>query len=164
MAVIQEKCEYSSLTIPNDNAFIGVAKTYVGEIAKKLGFHERDCLTIEEAVGEAVTAVIAHSFEPHQRATLDISCERVPLGLKVTIADQGLPFDPTRFSEPTPGETSQNSSKPGISLFKESMDEVEFHNLGPAGKEIVLIKYLKNRSVAEIFRRVRARTVRATAR
>ncbi len=31
------------------------------------------------------------------------------------------------------------------------MDEVEFHNLGPAGKEIVLIKYLKNRSVAEYF-------------
>ena len=151
MAIIQDRCEYSSLTIPNHYAYVGVARTYIGEVAKKMGFDEQDRLTIERAVAEAVTTVIEHSFEPDERATLDISCERVPLGLKIIIADQGLPFDPTRLPGADPGEVSKDAPGPEISLLKESMDEVEFHNLGPAGKEIVLIKYLKNRSVVEYF-------------
>lgn len=151
MAVIQERCEYSRLTIPNHDAYVGVAQTYVGEVAKKVGFDEEDRLMIERAVAEAVSTVIEHAFEPDQRATLDISCERVPVGLKIIIADQGLPFDPTTLSDTAPREISKDSSGPGISLLKESMDEAEFHNLGPAGKEIVLIKYLKNRGIAEYF-------------
>ena len=151
MAVIQQRCEYSSLTIPNHDAYVGVARTYVGEVAKKVGLDEQDRLMIERAVAEAVTTVIEHAFEPDQRATLDISCERVPVGLKIIIADQGLPFDPTTVSDAAPREMSKDASGPGISLLKESVEEVEFHNLGPAGKEIVLIKYLQKRSVAEYF-------------
>jgi anti-sigma regulatory factor (Ser/Thr protein kinase) len=149
MATIQDRCEYSSLTIPNHKAYVGVARTYVGEVAKKIGFDEQDRLMIESAVAEAVTTVMEHAFEPDERATLDISCERVPLGLKVIIADQGLPFDPNRLSDTIPGGVSKDAPGPGISGLKESVEEVEFHNLGPAGKEIVLIKYLNNRSISE---------------
>jgi len=128
---------------------VGVARTYVGEVAKKVGFDEKDRLMIERAVGEALTSVIEHAFEPDEWATLDISCERVPLGLKIIIADQGLPFDPSRLPDTVPGEMPKDASGPGISLLTESVEEVEFHNLGPAGKEIVLIKYLKNRNISE---------------
>ena len=61
MAIIQDRCEYSSLTIPNHNAYVGVARTYVGEVAKKIGFDEQDRLMIERAVAEAVTTVIEHA-------------------------------------------------------------------------------------------------------
>jgi anti-sigma regulatory factor (Ser/Thr protein kinase) len=149
MATIQDRCEYSSLKVPNHKAYVGVARTYVGEVAKKIGFDEEDRLMIQSAVAEAVTTVMEHAFEPDERATLDISCERVPLGLKIIIADQGLPFDPDRLSDTIPGGVSEDAAGPGISGLKESVEEVEFHNLGPAGKEIVLIKYLNNRSISE---------------
>ena len=32
------KCEYSTLTIPNDNAYAVIAAHYVREVAQKLGF------------------------------------------------------------------------------------------------------------------------------
>ncbi len=151
MAGTQDRCEYSNLTIPNQNAYIGVAQTYVSEISAKLGFDESDCLTIGKAVAESLSAVIEYAFEPHQRTSLDISCERVPLGLKIIIADQGLPFDPTLPPNIGHRESSKGSPGRGSLLLKELMDEVEFHNLGPAGKEIVLIKYAKNRSIADYF-------------
>ncbi len=151
MAGVQERCEYSNLTIPNQNAYIGVAQMYVREIANKLGFDEADSLMIGRAVAESVSTVIEYAFEPHEQASLEISCERVPLGLKIRIADQGLPFDPSRLPNAGTQELSGNSASKGSDLLKELMDEVEFNNLGPAGNEIVLIKYLKNRAVADYF-------------
>ncbi len=121
MAIIQDRCEYSSLTIPNHHAYVGVARTYVGEVAKKMGFDEQDRLMIERAVAEAVTTVIEHAFEPDERATLDISCERVPLGLKIIIADQGLPFDPTRLLGCRSWGNIQRCARPG-NLSAERID------------------------------------------
>ena len=151
MADTQDRCEYSNLTIPNQNAYIAVAQIYVSKIAAKLGFDESDCLTIGRAVAESVSSVINYAFEPHQRTSLNISCERVPLGLKIVIADQGLPFNPTRVPNTGSQELAKDSPGRANLLLKELMDEVEFHNLGPAGKEIVLIKYAKNRSIADYF-------------
>lgn len=147
------KCEFSSLAVPNNRAYIGVAREYVGEVAKKLGFEEKDRLMIENVVAEIVSNVIEDAFEPDERAAVEISCERVPLGMKVVIADQGSPFDPSRISTADTREEPEQGSEKGlrISSIKESVDELEFHNLGPRGKETVLIKYLKNRSVADYF-------------
>ncbi len=143
---IQDKCEYSSLTIPSQKAYITVVRKYVREVAGKLGFGEADSSVIERAVGDSISRIIEQAFEPYERGSIQISCERAPLGLKIRIADQGLPFDPTM----PPIQTTTNSEASGISL-KEIMDEVEFHNLGPSGKEIILIKYLNNRSIADYF-------------
>jgi serine/threonine-protein kinase RsbW len=147
-----EKCEYSELTLPNDPSYVQVALSYVRQIAAKLGFDERDQTGIQAAVAEAVGNVIQHAFSPSERTDFQISCERAPLGLQIVVKDAGLPADPQRIQECLYEESEPTSPCKGISVMKENMDEVAFHNNGPEGKEIVLVKYLKNRDIADYER------------
>ncbi|HMK37521.1 MAG TPA: GNAT family N-acetyltransferase [Desulfomonilaceae bacterium] len=149
-SITETTCEYSQLTLPNDPSYNEVAAAYVGEIAEKFGFEENDRALIRTAVLEAVGNVIHHAFEPDERAQYAISCERAPLGLKITIKDRGLPAD--RLLEQCVHDPSTSPGQcRGISVMKDCVDEVEFRNQGPDGKEIILVKYLKNRGIADYF-------------
>jgi anti-sigma regulatory factor (Ser/Thr protein kinase) len=147
---IMEKCDYSELTIPSDPSYAATAISYVLHVAAKLGFDERDQAMLRTAVAEAVGNVIEHAFVPNERADFRISCERAPLGLRIVVKDQGLPAGP-RLQECVYGTNPPIGQCKGISLMKECVDEVEFNNNGPDGKEIVLVKYLTNRDVADYF-------------
>src|SRR5208283_3735251 len=95
-----EPCQYSKLTIPTDVSYVGVVGTYVRQVAQNFGFDERACLAIVVGVEEAVSNIIREAFSPDERATLEISCERVSMGLKIAIRDKGLPFKPTGLLSP----------------------------------------------------------------
>lgn len=150
---MEPTCGHSRLTIPNDSSYLDVATQYVGAIAAKFGFNHRDTTDIERAVSEAVSNVIEHAFEPSESATIEISCERVPLGIKITVQDKGLPFDPGLAPECSLPEEALTTPVPGCGLYvmKEVMDEVHFHNLGMEGKALVLVKYLKNPGINDYY-------------
>lgn len=144
------KCEFSTLDIPNDPKYARVAGKHALEVAGLIGFEEETLLSIESGVSKAVTAVIDYSFEPGERQTLKISFERIPEGLKVSIRDQGLPYDgAVEDSENQLGEGS--GLGPQIFQLREYLDEVVFHNLGLEGKEIVLIKHLKGKGINDYY-------------
>jgi anti-sigma regulatory factor (Ser/Thr protein kinase) len=138
---MEAKCEFSKLTIPNDHSYVKVAVSYADSVAGKLGFSERERADIRAALSEVVTRIIEHAFEPRERTVFDIACERVPLGLKITVSDAGIPFDPRRDSK----------RDGGTLLTKNLMDEVSFNNLGRNGKETILVKYLRNQDITEYF-------------
>ncbi|MFH1113482.1 MAG: GNAT family N-acetyltransferase [Pseudomonadota bacterium] len=146
-------CEYSKLTIPNDPNYVDVAVAYVAEVAAKLGFEESERESLDLAVREATTNVIEHAFEPAEHAGFDICCERVALGLRVTVKDKGLPFDPATAPECVLPASPGLDAGPGCGILsmRESVDELHFNNLGPDGKETVLIKYLKSKSITDYF-------------
>jgi len=150
---VDARCEYSKLTLPNDVNYIDVAAAYVGEVAAKLGFDRGDRESLERAVREAASNVIEHAFGPVEHAGFDISCDRVPLGLRVTVKDKGMPFDPALAPEcEYPSDPSLDPGPGcGILSMRESVDELHFNNLGPDGKETVLIKYLKSKTVTDYF-------------
>lgn len=146
-------CEYSSLTIPNDPAYQTIAAKYIVEVARKMGFQEPDVETIEQGVSRAIGELIDYSFEPGEKATIDVSCERIPVGLRITIRDKGLPFDssgiiPSNAPEPQDQESGAALNPLQLRGF---MDEVAFHNLGRDGKETVLVKHLRNRSITDYY-------------
>jgi anti-sigma regulatory factor (Ser/Thr protein kinase) len=147
---LMEKCDFSELTIPNDPAYTAVATSYVRQVAAKLGFDETDQEMIRTAVAEAVGNVIEHAFEPRESADFRISCERAPLGLRIVVKDKGMPAGPELLECVYDANPAANQCK-GISLMRECVDEVEFNNQGPDGKEIVLVKYLRNRDVTDYF-------------
>lgn len=138
---MEAKCEFSKLTIPNDHSYVKVAISYADTIARKIGFSEKERTDIRAALSEVITRVMDHAFEPHERTVFDVACERVPLGLKITVSDTGIPFDPRRESK----------REGGTLLAKNLMDEVSLRNLGKGGKETILVKYLRNRDVTEYF-------------
>jgi serine/threonine-protein kinase RsbW len=138
------------MEIPNDPKYAGVAGKYVVEIAGMIGFDDRDCRSIESGVSQAVTAVIDYSFEPGEKQTLRISCERIPEGLKVSIRDKGLPYGETRVeTEDRSGEGPGLGSR--IFQLRDYLDEVVIHNLGHAGKEVILIKHLQGKGVNDYY-------------
>ena len=148
-----DKCQFSRLVIPNDPRYAVAAGKYAGEIAKIIGFDNPKVQSIESGVSNAVTAVIEYSFEPDETAILDVSCERISDGLKIVLKDQGLPFGETLPESPGIDTASESADAFGRRIFqlKQFMDEVTLHNLGRGGKEIVLLKHLASRTIADFY-------------
>ncbi len=149
---MKTRCEYSTLTIPNDPNYAQAAAGYVVQIAKIIGFSEPDLQSISDGVRLAAAAQMEYSFEPGDQAVIEISCERTPEGLKVVLSDKGLPFDEaaaTAKNDKTGHETISFGLR--IMELKSYMHEVLLHNLGSRGKEIVLIKHLKDKDITDYY-------------
>jgi serine/threonine-protein kinase RsbW len=150
---VQSKCEYSSIRIPNDRKYATAAAIYVSEIARSIGMQDHDLKALENGIIEAVTALMGYSFEPDEKGSLEIICERIPEGLKVSLRDKGLPFGAGETDTAVAESSIDDSREMGEPIFrlKEYLDEIRLHNLGPEGKELVLIKHLKNKSITDYY-------------
>ena len=153
------KCDYSKIVIPYDKSYISAACAYVAQVAEKFGFHDDEKDLIRKVSAETVANVIERAFEPGDQASLEISCERVPLGLKIVIWAQGLPFDPRPLITDEACSVDGDLELTGLCLMKEYMDQVEFHNLGKDGQEIVLCQIRQEPSYRRLLRRVRTGAV-----
>jgi anti-sigma regulatory factor (Ser/Thr protein kinase)/GNAT superfamily N-acetyltransferase len=148
---MQARCEYSELTVPNDRSYVAVAAVYVEQVSKKLGFSEDQRKKIGLAVGQTFATVMEQTFEPGNRQTFEISCERLPEGLQVTIKESGMPFDPSRIPlfQPQVEDLKKPVELAGSLLLKDLVDEFSIHNLGPEGQEIRLVTYLRDKSIED---------------
>jgi anti-sigma regulatory factor (Ser/Thr protein kinase) len=147
------KCEFSSIRIPNDPKYATAAAIYVSEIAKTIGMPAQDLKSLENGISEAITALIGYSFEPGEKENLEIHCERTPAGLQVSLRDKGLPFGAAAMDSAAPEISAAEGRDLGEPVFrlKEYFDEIQLHNLGAQGKELVLIKHLRNKSITDYY-------------
>jgi len=91
----------------------------------------------------ALTALLRYSFEPNERASVELVSERIPAGLKLSLRDQGLPLSPTDSDR---GDAGADNPLFGLNVY---FDEVRFHNRGREGKEIILSKHLPDPSITD---------------
>ncbi|MCX7019753.1 MAG: ATP-binding protein [Candidatus Sumerlaeota bacterium] len=135
------------LTVPNDLAYYPIARSFVREVAKMIGFDGSELNQIEVGVEEAVTNVMKHAYDAEENSTFDIICEQIPAGIKIVLKEKGIPFDPENIPSYKPADTLDDISTSGIGVYlmKAVLDECSFHNLGTEGKETRLIKYLKDK-------------------
>jgi anti-sigma regulatory factor (Ser/Thr protein kinase)/RimJ/RimL family protein N-acetyltransferase len=148
-----KKYDFFKITIPNDSSYLPVAQISVKEVAKKFGFSGEDLYKIDLGLEEAFMNVVDHAFEAGESSTFDIICEHLPLGIKIILKEKGIPFDPKSLPSYSPGKNLDEAGSAGLGthLMKEIMDEVSFHNLGPEGKEMHLVKYLQTRNIKNYF-------------
>jgi serine/threonine-protein kinase RsbW len=141
------------MQIPNDPKYAIAAASYVREIARTIGMQKQDIKSLEKGVIGAIHALIGYSFEAAEKGILEVICERIPEGVKVSLRDKGLPFG-TIAAELSVTE-GQVDDIPGmaepISRLKQHLDEIRLHNLGTEGKELVLIKHLKNKDITDYY-------------
>jgi serine/threonine-protein kinase RsbW len=142
---VASKCEYSSIRIPNDAKYATAAAIYVSEIARAIGMLSADLKSLENGVMQAISALLDYSFDPAEKGSLEIICERIPEGLKVSLRDKGLPFGKEDL-----GNDQPNTNESFFRL-QEYLDEIQLNNLGPDGKELVLIKQLKNKDISDYY-------------
>jgi anti-sigma regulatory factor (Ser/Thr protein kinase) len=150
---VDSKCEYSSIQIPGDQKYAAAAAAYVCEIARMIGMQKQDLESLEKGIIEAINALIEYSFEAGEKGILEVICERIPEGFKVSLRDKGLPFSTIAAElSITGGQVEDTPGMAGpISHLKKYVDKIRLHNLGPDGKELVLIKHLKNKSVTDYY-------------
>lgn len=144
-----KKNDVIRLSLPPDLSYLRLAQMVIRETALKIGFTGDDLYQIDLAAEEAISNVMVHAFADQERENFDLICERAPLGMKITIKEKGLPFDPGQIPDYHPAENIDQMSASGMGVFlmKEYMNEVYFRNLGMEGKETNLVKYLPAKSI-----------------
>jgi serine/threonine-protein kinase RsbW len=133
----------ATLTVANDTLYLPIIRACVRAAAGQIGMDEADAADVQLAVEEGFTHVVETAFAPGEAQEIRISCQRSAKGLVVTIADQGLPFDPASIPEyDARGGLDRDLRGLPFHLMQQAMDEVHFVNKGWKGKELQLIKYL----------------------
>ena len=161
-----KKNDVIRISLPPDLPYLRLAQMVIQEAALKIGFVGDDLYQIDLAAEEAISNVMVHAFAGQERENFDLICERAPLGMKITVKEKGLPFDPVQIPDyqPTEDIDQMSASGMGVFLMKEYMNEVYFRNLGMEGKETNLIKYLPAKSIESYLsaqERVEAETAKS---
>jgi len=139
------------IRLPNEIWVLPPLQSFVAEAARFRGFSEKALQEIEIVLEEAVTNVLHHAYEKGEEATFQVTLENTPLGIALTVTDQGIPY--TADSVPLYNAPQDLEDAPlqglGLFLMHHLTEELSFHNLGPRGKEVRFAKYLAEHSVAE---------------
>ena len=133
------------LKLPNDLHYLPIAQAFIRTVAERVGFSGSALGQLESAAEESIANVIKHAFDEEESDTFEILCEQIPRGLRVTIKDKGIPFDPSQAPtyNPASGVEDANFAGLGMFLIRSLVDDCSFVNRGPEGKETVLVKYLQ---------------------
>ncbi len=140
-----------TLSLCNDLVHLPMVQGFVRAYAATTGFSEQVQERLELLIDEVVTNVIEGAFAEGETGFIDVSCERIPAGMQITVHDDGMPYDPSLIPEYDPGADVESQTGAGLGsyLIRRIADTVEFHNLGSRGKETVLVKFLEGETVAD---------------
>jgi hypothetical protein len=116
-----------TLSVPNHPEYEKLVRDTARDAAKLARFHSGGRQRVASVVGELATILMGLE-EPREDVNVDLTCEVVPGGLRVTLHDDGPPFDPSRAGE-------ASAFVHGL-LEDGSPDWVEFRNLGRGGKDM----------------------------
>ncbi|MEM6281037.1 MAG: ATP-binding protein [Chloroflexota bacterium] len=118
------------LNIPGEIAQVPGACSWVVEVAEGAGMTMRDANHLELAVDEAVTNIIEHGYGGSGGGrSIDIIVSEDGSQFKITIVDEGPPFDPLSLKDPDPtGKDVEDLDIGGWGFFfiKKVMDSVYY--------------------------------------
>jgi serine/threonine-protein kinase RsbW len=122
--------------------FLDEIREFVGEIARKGGFGEKDVYNIQLATDEAASNIIEHAYEGIAGGVLDLSCGMEADAIKIILIDYGLPFDPSQI--PLPDLKADLSDRKigglGIFLMRKLMDDVRYEPRPDKSNVLTMIK------------------------
>ena len=145
VANVDFPCEISTLTIPARLPYADVASAYVEAVANHFGFAAAASRQLGRALLLACKDLMHHAFEPNELQEVQISCQRLPIGLKIIIREKGLPLSPAELASLAADRHICPLVHFGdhLTCVRDIWDEASFHNLGRAGAEVHLIKYFE---------------------
>ncbi len=117
--------------------------SFVMDAIKDSPFDSRQRYAIDLAVDEACSNVIDHAYGGDEKGEIRLSLDLNETGLKLSIQDDGAPFDPDCVIEPdltSPLETRCERGL-GVYLIRNLMDEVVYDFSSPGVNQITMVKY-----------------------
>lgn len=114
----------------------------VGNAARQAGFSDKEVYAIQLAADEASSNIIEHAYAGVKGGKIEIELSIAGKELKITMKDQGKPFDPS--SVPEPNVTADLSERKigglGMYLMRKLMDEVSYVSSTDTGNLLTMIK------------------------
>lgn len=108
--------------------YLDEIREFVGEIARKGGFSDKDVYNIQLATDEAASNIIEHAYENRPDGILELSCGVNKDVITIMLVDHGESFDPSEV--PLPDLKADLSDRKigglGIFLMRKLMDEVTY--------------------------------------
>lgn len=132
-----------TLTLHNDVQEIPRLATFIEEIAENHAIDMATSMNLNLAMEEAVVNVMNYAYPKESVNNIDITAEVDDEEIAFSIADSGIPFDPTQKGEPD--LTLDAEDRPigglGIHLVRQIMDTLDYryengHNILTLKKRI----------------------------
>ena len=128
-----------TLVLYNDIRMIPELAAFVEALAVECALDERLKAGLNLALEEAVTNVMMYAYPAGETGRIEISAGREGERMVFTVADSGVPFDPT--SVPDADISLGVSERPigglGIFLVRKLMDDVRYERTG--GKNVLTL-------------------------
>ena len=108
--------------------FLDEIREFVGEIARKNGFTDKEVYNIQLATDEAASNIIEHAYEGVSDGLMEISCGVQKNAITIILVDHGEPFDPSNVPAPDLKADLSDRKIGGLGLFlmRKLMDEVHY--------------------------------------
>jgi len=121
--------------------YLDEVREFVGNVARKNGFDNKEIYNIQLAADEAASNIIEHAYEGVTDGVLDISCGVKDNIITIILVDYGESFDPSTI--PLPDLKADLSERKigglGIYLMRKLMDEVHYE-VKSTGNVLTMIK------------------------
>jgi anti-sigma regulatory factor (Ser/Thr protein kinase) len=103
-------------------------REFVGNIARKGGFSDKDVYNIQLATDEAASNVIEHAYQNSADGVLELSCGMKGDAITIVLTDHGRSFDPSQVPAPDlkADLTDRKIGGLGIFLMRKLMDEIHY--------------------------------------
>jgi anti-sigma regulatory factor (Ser/Thr protein kinase) len=103
-------------------------REFVGKIARKGGFSDKDVYNIQLATDEAASNIIEHAYHNLSGKILELTCGMRDDVITIKLTDYGESFDPSEV--PLPDLKADLSDRKigglGIFLMRKLMDEISY--------------------------------------
>lgn len=108
--------------------FLDEIREFVGDVARKNGFTDKEVYNIQLATDEAASNIIEHAYEGVTNGLLEISCGVRNKVMTIVLVDHGESFDPSDVPPPDLKADLSDRKIGGLGLFlmRKLMDEVHY--------------------------------------
>ncbi len=127
---------------PAQFQYLDEIRDFVGEIAGRNGFNEKEVYSIQLATDEAASNIIEHAYKGVADGVLEVTCGMEQDTLTIILHDYGEPFDPASVRPPNLKVDlgKRQIGGLGIYLMRKLMDEVHYETIPYAGNHLTLRK------------------------
>lgn len=141
MSIRRTPQDIITVVIPSNPKYLRALRSLVDEVTFEMGFSSKARCEVIQAIDEACTNVIKHSYDGTFKKKIILSLQEQHDRLEVMIKDFGKKVHPGRIR---PREL--HDVKPGglgVHIIKQSMDVVWYDISPRIGTELKMVKYLK---------------------
>ena len=114
----------------------------VGDVARQVGFSDKEIYSIQLAADEASSNIIEHAYAGVKNGKLEVECIVFDRGIKIVMRDHGKPFNPASVPEPNVKADLSDRKIGGLGMYlmRKLMDEVNYEASAESGNILTMIK------------------------